>query len=228
MTENSQFLEIVIFALIAIFFAIRLKGVLGKRTGKEGESERFRTGQPPSSESPKDTGEVIDLSSRKPRAVDLDAPPPGSLAAGLYEILRADPDFSPEFFEQGAAAAFEMIVKAFAEDDEETLQMLLSKDVFNSFASVIADRKAAGKTCENRLVNILGLDLVKAGVVGHEARITVRFVSEQIFVTKNANGAVVEGDPDKKIEITDLWTFARDLRSPDPNWILVVTDSPQS
>jgi predicted lipid-binding transport protein (Tim44 family) len=116
-----------------------------------------------------------------------------------------------------------MIVGAYAQGDTATLRPLLADDVYENFAAAIRARQQARQTLETTLVGIKSADLVEARMDGRNAIVTVKFVSEQINVTRNAEGAVVEGDPQQIAAVTDVWTFSRNTRSRDPNWLLVAT-----
>jgi predicted lipid-binding transport protein (Tim44 family) len=224
MNDGSQFIDIIFFAMVAVYLGLRLRSALGKRTGNERPpaDSGFTAAPPPDN--------VVPMNQRRPAppaaAPVAGAPPPaGSVAAGVAEITKVDSSFSPEAFKSGAAAAFEMIVGAFAKGDEATLRPLLSDEVFENFSRAIRSRKEAGEVCESELVTLSEIDLVDAGMDGRTARVTVRFVSQQIIVIKDAAGKVVEGDPSRTTQIIDLWGFARDTRSRSPNWLLVVTAS---
>jgi len=118
-----------------------------------------------------------------------------------------------------------MIIQAFAEGDRELLQSLLSPEVYSNFLSAITSREAANETLENNLVRIVSAEPLEAEMDGKMAMITMKFVTEQINATRDAAGEVVDGDPDHISEITDIWTFAHDTKSRDPNWTLVATRS---
>ena len=120
-----------------------------------------------------------------------------------------------------------MIVEAFAKGDVDTLKSLLSKELFAGFASAIESREAAGEVQETTIVTIRSADVVEASLEQNVAKVTVEFVTEQVKVTRDTAGAVVEGDPDRIDILTDIWTFARDIRDKDPNWELVVTRVPE-
>jgi predicted lipid-binding transport protein (Tim44 family) len=153
------------------------------------------------------------------------APPADAVAAGLESIAGADPGFDPGQFLEGARAAFEMIVGAFAAGDKARLRPLLSDAVYAPFSAAIDERAAAGETLETRTIGLKGLDIVEAGLTGRTARITIKFVSDQINVLRAHDGSVVDGDPDHPVEKTDFWSFARDTQSTDPNWALEATAS---
>ena len=164
------------------------------------------------------------LPDRSKTAEDADAGPV-PLATGLRQIHAADSSFDENGFLRGARAAFEMIVGAFAAGDTAALRPLLSDAVYESFSEAIRVRTAARETHETRLVSVDTVDLVEAGMDSRNAVVTVKFISQQINVTRAADGSIVDGDPEKVEEKTDFWTFARNTQSSDPNWQLVATRS---
>jgi predicted lipid-binding transport protein (Tim44 family) len=219
MGGGFQFFDIIFFALVAAFIILRLRSVLGRRTGHERpRPDPFRPAPPEPAE-------------RAPEALPpgaapaAPAPAPGSLAAGLAQIKIADPLFDEQEFKNGARTAFEYIVAAFAAGDEDKLKPLLSTEVFDRFREAIRNRKTAGQVHETTIVRLRDVEISGARMEGSTASITCRYVSEQINVTRDAAGQVVDGDPDRIAEVTDLWSYARNTRSSDPNWILVATDA---
>jgi predicted lipid-binding transport protein (Tim44 family) len=167
---------------------------------------------------------VIDLATQQPIAPLPDTP----LGRGLAAIAQADRGFSPDGFLGGASSAFEMIVRAYTGDDADTLRSLLSDDVYRNFSGAIDARRQAGHRLETELMGLRGAELIEADLAGSIARVTVRFTSEQVNTLKDAEGRVMEGDPNRITEVIDEWTFQRDLRSADPNWLLVATRSPSA
>lgn len=234
MGEGVQFLDIIIFAAIAVFLGLRLRNVLGRRTGNEKPRDPFkRPGQASGkrdAEAREDGGrdKVIPLPDRDRQA---DAAPAaesdsGRPAPGLAQIAAADPSFDPEGFISGARGAFEMVVDAFAAGNSAALRPLLSDEVFENFSNAIKARAKARETLETTLVGISSAEIIEAELQGRTALVTVKFVSEQVNVTKDSEGRIVDGDPAAATKITDIWTFARNTRSRDPNWALVATRSP--
>jgi predicted lipid-binding transport protein (Tim44 family) len=144
----------------------------------------------------------------------------------LAAIAAADPSFDEKTFLNGAKAAFGMIVEAYARGDLDTLRPLLSDEVFANFSDAVAARKKAGETLETRIERMSDADIVEADLDGSTAVITVRFATEQTNVTRDAAGTVLDGDPAKPEEVVDLWSFARNTRSRDPNWTLIETRVP--
>lgn len=228
----------IIFLALAVFIFLRLRSVLGQRTGRE-----RRPYDPYSARDAARAPAGDKVVSLPPRAVDVKpvpepaaAPPDrwkgiaevGSpIAAGLDAITGADKDFEPNHFLAGAKAAYEMIVTAFAEGDRRTLKGLLSREVCDGFEAAISEREQRGETMETRFVSIDQAEIVGAEMRGRTAQVTVRFVSKLVSVTRDKNGAPVEGNPDGVTDVTDVWTFAREVSSRDPNWKLVATEAGQ-
>ncbi|MGZ5913646.1 MAG: Tim44/TimA family putative adaptor protein, partial [Reyranella sp.] len=153
------------------------------------------------------------------------AEPGSALAQGLDAIAAQDSSFDPRHVLSGARGAYEMIVLAFANGDRRALRDLLSSEVFESFDAVIKDRERHEQKTETRFVSIDKAQLVGAETRDRIAQLTVRFVSQMISVTRDKAGTIVDGNADKVADITDVWTFARDTTSRDPNWKLVGTGS---
>jgi len=209
-------IDLIIFFAIAAFLILRLRNVLGRRTGQERP--------PPQPMAPKSAikkpgdDNVIAL----PDRAEDEATP---LDAGLAQIGVADRRFDPEEFAVGARVAFEMVVTAFAKGDKDALRPLLSDEVYDNFTTAIDSRESRGETLETTLVGIKGSEIIEARLDSRLAYVTIRFVTEQINVTRDLDNKVVEGDPDHVTRITDIWTFARNTRSRDPNWALVETST---
>ena len=142
-------------------------------------------------------------------------------------IVGADPSFDGKHFIAGARAAYEMIVTAFAEGDRRQLRNLLSREVFDGFDAAITEREGRGETAETRFVSIDGSTITAAELRARTAQITIRFVSKLVSATRDRSGNVIEGNAEKVTDVTDVWTFARDVSSRDPNWKVVATEAGQ-
>ena len=153
------------------------------------------------------------------------AEPGTALAQGLDTVAAQDSSFDPRHFLSGARSAYEMIVLAFANGDRRALRDLLSTEVYESFEAAIKDREKHEQKTETRFVSIDKAEIVSAETRDRSTQLTVRFVSQMISVTRDKAGTIVDGSPDKVADITDIWTFARDSTSRDPNWKLVGTGS---
>jgi predicted lipid-binding transport protein (Tim44 family) len=226
MSEGFAYIDILFFAMVAAFIALRLRTVLGRRTGHERRrSGGFSPARPNGA-----ADNVVTLPERSTSQAEVEASLAGlsdkAVKAGLTQIRLADQRFDLQQFLGGARAAFEMIVEAYAAGEKATLRPLLADDVYAGFERAIDQRQAAGQSFETQLTAVPAAEVVGAEMRGRLARITVRFKSEQINVLRDAQGKVVEGDPQTAEEVVDLWTFERDTASPDPNWILVETRTP--
>jgi predicted lipid-binding transport protein (Tim44 family) len=155
------------------------------------------------------------------------AEPGSALAAGLDAVAHEDRSFDAQGFLTGARAAYEMIVTAYANGDRRSLKDLLAREVYEGFEAAIRDREQRGEKVESRFVSIESADLIGAEVRGKTAHVTVRFVSQLVSATRDRAGKVIDGSPDKVTTVTDVWTFARDVSSRDPNWKLVATEAGQ-
>ena len=230
MSEGFQFIDIIFFAMIAAFLVLRLRGVLGRRDGHQGKIQNSFKNQASEQQDnnvivmPDRTDPHADESPLKESALDAgesDDP----IVRGLMEIQRANPDFDSEDFISGSKIACELILGAYASGDTGTLKPLLSAEVFADFSQAIRDREQAGETLEDTLVGITSADIVEAFIEGRTENITVKFVSEQVNVTFDEKGEVIDGNPNAVIDTIDFWTFSRDSKSSDPNWTLVATNS---
>jgi predicted lipid-binding transport protein (Tim44 family) len=216
---GDHIIDIIIFAMVALFFVVQLWRVLGQRTGSERPpslpTATERVAAPPQN--------VVPLPQRVLPSTSTADP----VEAGLQAIREADPGFQPAEFVAGARHAFELIVQAFAAGDTPTLRPLVSDDVFDTFAEAVRHRLQSKETVETRIVRLAEPVIAEARLDGRTAFVTVRYVSAQISVTRSADGAVVEGDPVEAIDRTDFWTYSRNTRASDPNWILVATGAPE-
>ncbi|MET0707527.1 MAG: Tim44/TimA family putative adaptor protein [Tardiphaga sp.] len=226
----------IIFLALAVFIFLRLRNVLGQRTGEERPpfDRATRDALPADGNVVKMPGGAVDQTPLTPTAEVTPAErwkgltEPGTpLALGLDAIVAQDSSFDPRHFLTGAKGAYEMIVLAFANGDRRSLKDLLSSEVFESFDAVIKEREKNEQKTETRFVSIDKAELTGAEVRDRQAQLTVRFVSQMISVTRDKAGAIVDGNAEKVTDITDVWTFARDIASRDPNWKLVGTGSVQ-
>jgi predicted lipid-binding transport protein (Tim44 family) len=149
----------------------------------------------------------------------------GELAEDLVAIVRADTTFDPDQFLKGARAAYELIVTAFAEGNRRALKDLLSRDVYDGFVGAISERESRGEQIDQSFVGIRSADIVEAELKNGIAQLSIKFVSELISATRDKAGEVITGDPKRIKEVTDIWTFAREVASRNPNWKLVATQA---
>ncbi|MDH3580258.1 MAG: Tim44/TimA family putative adaptor protein [Hyphomicrobiales bacterium] len=228
-----------LFLVLAVVIFLRLRNVLGRRTGSERPpyDPYSAPDAKPNGSKPAEQDKIIPLPGSRGPAGEAAAaddfedklkkygPKNGALAKGLRAIGGADPAFDPDHFLQGAKAAYEMIVMAFAEGNKRSLRQLLNKDVYDGFVGAISEREERDEAVETSFVGIDKADIVEAELKKSSAQVTVKFVSELITATRDKAGKVIDGDPKKVREVTDIWTFARDTSSRDPNWKLVATEA---
>ncbi len=233
--------------IVAVVVVLKLRSVLGRRTGdEEARLERYRAerrqqdaaGTTPSDNvvaMPRRDGApagqaqevaVADAEERIKEYPGLDA----EVRNGLLDIAKLDPAFDPEGFLRGARQAYEMIVTAFAEGNRKILKDLLNRDVYDGFVRAMSERENRGEQVDQSFVGINKADIVELEVKSGIANVTVRFVSQLISATRDKAGAILSGDPQKVKDVTDIWTFSRDISSAkaraNPNWRLIATQSP--
>ena len=222
------------FLIAAVVIFLQLRSVLGRRTGNERPpfdpySPRDMSHGPDNG----DKGKVVQLPRRENadeeanryEAIDAFAKTGTTLNTQLRALSDADQGFDPKEFVNGAKMAYEMIVMAFADGDRKTLKNLLSREVYEGFDAAITDRERKGEVVKSTFVGIDKADIIHAEVKDSEENITVRIVSQLISATYDKQGGLIDGDAESVAEVNDLWTFARDIRSRDPNWKLIATES---
>lgn len=209
---------IIVLAMVGAFLALRLYSVLGKRTGHERPLVRAADDR------------VVPITIARANEVAVEArdtlPKPIEARAeqGLRALVAGEPGFDVGRFIEGSQAAYRMILEAYWKGDAETLGELCTPDVREAFVAAITARREAGETLDNRLVRIDRATIVDSVVDGRDARLTVRFDADIAAVTRDADGTVIAGTMTDAVETHDVWTFARTLKSSDPNWKLADTD----
>jgi predicted lipid-binding transport protein (Tim44 family) len=236
----EEFLDIPTLIVIglAIFVLYRLRQVLGTRTGNERTPLQRREAADKAAAKPGEenvvqmrprpvepqTNEDLERAQRKLEAeIAQFAHGDETVASGLRAIAEADSSFTPKIFMEGAKAAYEMIVTAFAQGDRQTLKNLLDKDVYDGFERAIKDREAAGHKIDFTFVGLPKVEISDAELDKRAANVTIRFHAEVVSATRDKDGQLLEGNADQVTNIADEWTFARNPKSRDPNWKLVAT-----
>lgn len=224
MDGSLQFLDIILYAMIAAFIFLRLKNVLGRRTGGEGSASG---GQDRKSE-PHGARSLAEDRSRAEEDADLaeltlQQGLPIAVRKEVARISKAEPAFRLDTFLQGAKQAYRMILEAFWAGHKDEFRDFLSNQVYDQFSGAIDSRESEGLKVENRLLDTDEISVDSARLAGRTAEITIKFISDIIAVTRNREGSLVEGDLSDSIQVTDIWTFSRELGSRDPNWLLVST-----
>jgi predicted lipid-binding transport protein (Tim44 family) len=223
--QSFQFLDIILFGLLAGFIAFRLYSVLGRRTGHErtrDEQLHLPDGAQPNPKAPPAKDNVVTLPERPGTSGASTA---GPLARALLDIKLSDRSFDSDRFLAGARTAYEMIVTAFAHGERETLRPLLSDEVFDAFDKAIKAREAKKERVEFTFLSLKSARITGAEMKGRMADVTVTFESEVMMAGYDPQGALIEGDATTPRKATEIWTFARDTHSNDPNWHLIATAS---
>lgn len=222
------------FLVAAVLIFLQLRNVLGRRTGNEKPPFEPYSARDLAKGPGSDDRKVVTLPRRDGQddedqfaVINAYSAAGTALNSSLREVYKSDPAFSPKEFLNGARMAYEMIVMAFADGDRKSLKGLLSRDVYEGFEQAISEREARGEKINSTFVGIEKADIIGAGVKDNEAHVTVRIICQLISATYDKGGEVVDGDADSVSEVTDIWTFARDIRSRDPNWKLIATESEQ-
>lgn len=213
--------EIIILAMIAAFLGFRLYSVLGRRAEHEEEVVPTRFDRPEDGKAaPTQLPPVADGARERPIAGF-----PLAIEQGLRDISGADRRFDLLPFLEGAKGAYAMVLEAFWRGDKEELAQLCDTDVLESFSLAIDEREKAEHVLDNRLIRIEDVTVHSAVLDRKTARIAVRFVADIASVTRDKDGTVIAGSLNDAIESRDIWTFSRDVSSPDPDWLLDETDA---
>ncbi len=225
----------IFFLVAAVVIFYQLRNVLGRRTGHERPPYDPYSSRERADAAEDNDDNIVALPKRRKSGdeeadsryseIDKYAKADSAINKGLRAIKDADVSFGPNNFLDGAKMAYEMIVMAFADGDRKTLKNLLSRDVYDGFVDAISGREERDEKVQSSFVGISKADIVGAELKDGEAHVTIRIVSELISATLDKSGEVIDGDPETVAEVKDVWTFARDARSRDPNWKLVATEA---
>jgi predicted lipid-binding transport protein (Tim44 family) len=227
-------IEIIILAAVAGFLFLRLRDVLGTRTGHDNPEDYFGNRRPGAEPEGGEADKVVQFPGRDAGAqplpddhsdiatvTDLEGPAGRTLVAAK----AVEPDFNAVRFIEGARAAYEMILMAFETGDKDTLRPLLAADVMESFEEAIDQRTEQGLSVDARFIGLRSSKISDARLdeATDTLQVDVRFDAEMIVAVRNADGEIVDGDPEAVRRMNDFWTFERKLGTDDPSWILVET-----
>lgn len=220
--DNLPYADIVILALVAGFILLRLRNVLGQKTGND--NPQFFKRDPAEKEAVVQVvGRALKTKPSDETDTYLGTLDNAAIAAAIADIKKIDPAFSATGFLAGAKMAYEMVFDAFGKGDKKTLEMLLDKPLYETFSQEIDARAAGDRKTETTLVSVRAKDIVQAALVGTNARLAVRFDSEQVSLVKDAEGKIIEGDASDAHPMDDEWLFERDVSSKNPNWKIIET-----
>ena len=204
------FIDILIFAVIAVFLIFRLRSILGNRDGFEKPKKTVQT------ESSADN--IINFKGKTPVAES--APLNGS---GLKELRKLDNSFMDEEFLSGAKTAFPLILNAYSESDLGSLRRYVGFDLYEEFSNAVHQRDASGEHLKIDIETVNDVQLLDAEISDGIATVTVKYDTIQSRILTDASDTVIEEDSISSEQIEDIWIFERDIRSTDPNWRLVET-----
>ena len=199
MSNQFGFIDIILLAMFAGFIILRLKNILGRKTGYQGKS----------------------MSRHFPRGVEVLKDIENNEAIKRGEV----DDRAKEQFLKGASIAYEQIVTSFAKGDKKVLKDLLGKDLYKDFSNVIDERKKNELKYETTFVTLKSSKVVEFKKIENIYKVTVNFISEIITCVKDKNDKIIEGNPDIIKTVNDVWKFKKNMWSQDPTWYLVDTSS---
>lgn len=225
--------DLIIYAIVAAGLVFWLRGTLGTR--QEGD-EPAKPPMPlpdidakaPAHDAPANAkaavmpapeDQLLDLIKDKSGAIGIDK----AAEEGVLEIIQADKTIDLKFFMTAAQDAFVYVVEAFADGDRETLKDMLAPPVYKAFDAAITAREEAGETAETEIHAFHETRIIEAALNGKTAKITLRFVADETGVTRDKDGTILSGHPEKTSRMTDIWTFSRTLKSRDPRWLVSET-----
>ncbi len=218
--DMGAYLDIIILLVVVFLVFGKLRSLLGTRPD---EMEKTKISE-------ENAAKIFDLIIKEAQKNAEKQAEPQAVVVDEKDLSETDkvllkiPGFNRDKFLKGAQRAFEIIVTAFSKGDTQTLEMLVSKTLLKKFQEIIEKRKADGMTAETDFIGFENTEITAAKITKNDlAKITVKFVSEQVNILKNSDNEVVEGDENFIQNITDIWTFERCLSSTNPNWILVST-----
>lgn len=212
--------DILIYAIVAAVMVFWLRSVLGTRHG----SERQRP-NPFDEKTIQDIKDTVDIQTKIDDMVEKKTADVTSSDSGLVQIALADKDFEIEQFKENAKDAFIFIVEAFAEGDKDTLRDLCADEVYDAFTAAIDERNKAGETVSTDIHAVRKIQVVGAGVKKkRHAFVTLKITADETYVIRDKKDEIIAGHPDRITEMTDQWTFSRDVKSKDPRWLLSKTE----
>lgn len=227
MAVMNQGFEILLFAILTGYLFFRLWSILGRQD--EGHSKNRRQPKAELNNELEDDN-VIALPQRQmirevPKKIEDQFSLSDEVSKGLKTLVGMDHSFDLAHFLLGAKVAFSMIVEAFAKGDRKQLRQLLSDSVYKKFVRALEVRKAENQILETEIVDVRDMTVQSIDVKGKVASITVKFISEQIITTTNADGQIIDNPSRLSVPMIDIWTFSRSLEAEDPNWTLSATRS---
>lgn len=222
MSEGIPFGDIIIIGAVALFIILRYRSILGSKTGHDFSQRPKMVVNKPDQDN-RETAADSFVRDAAPTETELALTTDPRHAQAIAKIKNLDPDFTTESFLSGARIAYEMVVDAANKQDRDTLKMLLAKEVYDSFDADISAQESSKKIRHTTLVALKSAEMTDITLRRQTAQVTVQFMSEQITVVRDDSNAIVEGNPSDVDDVVDEWVFERDLKSRNPNWLIVAT-----
>ena len=208
MQLSLPFIDIIIFAIIAIFLVYRLKSILGQNSDGNEQNNKIDIGK-------KDFTNVVKLGNRQSDANDK--------KTNKDSIISEDPTFNEKEFLKGAQNFFEMVIDCFVKGKLKNIEMYIDNKLIKNFQLVIDERLQEEETLDINIIKMISIRIEDVKKLKNFLRVSVFFESEQIKFLKDKKGKIIDGDQKKSILVKDLWTFEKKIQSKDVNWILVET-----
>lgn len=215
---GNSLIQLILLAAVAMFLILKLRRTLGTREGFE------KTEKPANQSSPVRPNEDELDSANVDRDISQFVDADSEAAKEFARMKQIDREFTVGDFVEGAAAAYEMILLAFADSRLKDIEPFVSEDVYESFVDTISERETEGLVHNARFLGIRQTEIRDVSMSAtNEAEITVEFVAELISYVTDADNEIIEGDDKTMRRQRDVWTFSRDMESENPNWRLVET-----
>ena len=199
MSGQFGFIDIILLAMFAGFIILRLRNILGRKTGHQGK--------PINRYFPRNIKTLQDIENNE-----------------AIKTGNVDEEIKKQFL-KGADIAYEQIITSFAQGDKKSLKSLLGQGVFNDFSEVIEERKKKELKYETTFIGIKSSKILEFKKIENIYKITVNFVSEIITCVKDRNNKIIEGNPDTIKTVNDVWKFSKNMWSHNPTWYLVETSN---
>ena len=208
MQLSLPFIDIIIFAIIAIFLVYRLKSILGQNSDGNKQNNKIDIGE-------KNFSNVVKLGNKQSDINENET--------NKNTLYIEDPTFDEKDFLKGAQNFFEMVIDSFVNGDLKNVELYIDEKLIKNFKLVIDERLQEEESLKINIIKMISIDIKNVKKLKNSMRISVLFESEQIKVLKDKKGKIIDGDPKKSIIVKDLWTFEKKIQSKDLNWILVET-----
>ena len=208
MQLSLPFIDIIIFAIIAIFLVYRLKSILGQNSDGNEQNNKIDIGK-------KNFSNVVKLGNKQSNINENKT---------IKDIIFInDPTFNEKEFLKGAQNFFEMVIDSFVKGDLKNIEMYIDDKLIKNFKVVIDERLQEEESLKIKIIKIVSIHIKDVKKLKNFLRVSVLFESEQIKVLKDKKGKIIDGDQKNSIIVKDLWTFEKEIQSKDLNWILVET-----